>query len=85
MKKKIQIKFLDQLRNIQDKIHDLSDKIDGIFDEYEVPVKIDEIKKFIEQNKSTNISISWLQRRYKIGFARAMKLLDILKKQKIIK
>lgn len=78
MKKKIQMRFLDQLRDIQDSVHELQEKIDGIFDEYEVPVRMKEIQAYLKENPSTKISTSWLQSRYRMGYARAAKLMDQL-------
>jgi DNA segregation ATPase FtsK/SpoIIIE-like protein len=85
MKKKIPVQFLDQLRDIQDSVYELSERVDAIFDEYEVPVKIQEIKKYIQENKNVQISTSWLQRRYRIGYARAATLIDKLRKEKIVR
>ena len=85
MKKKIPMQFLDQIRDIQDSVHELQEKIDGIFDEYKVPVRIQEIKKYIQENKNVQISTSWLQRRYRIGYARAASLIDRLRKEKVVK
>ena len=85
MKKKIPMQFLDQLRDIQDSGHELQEKIDSIFDEYEVPVRIKEIQTYLKENKETRISTSWLQRRYRIGYARAAKLIDELRHKKIVK
>lgn len=76
MKKKIPMQFLDQLRDIQDSVHELQEKIGGIFDEYDIPIRVAEIKKYVKENPSTKISTSWLQRRYGIGYARAVKLMD---------
>ena len=85
MKKKIPMQFLDQIRDIQDSVHELQEKIDGIFDEYKVPVRIQEIKKYIQENKNVQISTSWLQRRYRIGYTRAASLIDRLRKEKVVK
>ena len=79
------MQFLDQLRDIQDSVHELQEKIDGIFDEYEVPVRMDEVKKYIKENKGVKISTSWLQRRYRIGYARAASLIDKLRQKKVVK
>ncbi len=80
MKKKIPNDVLEDIREIREELHLFSERVDEILDQYEIPVDIKEIKSFLAENYHIEPSTSWLQRRYRIGYAEAAKILDQLSK-----
>jgi len=88
MKNKIETipsRVLKRVKKLQLEIHKISDKVDQIIDFNELPVRLADASKFIKGNPGRKISTSLLQRRYKIGFSRAIKTMDELRKKKLIK
>ncbi len=54
-------------------------------DSHEFPYMVNEIKKQIADGKVKTMSASWVQRKFKVGYARAMRLMDQLEEERVIK
>lgn len=77
--------FIDKLRKAETYFLNLSDEMGEIRDKYEVYYVIDEIRRLNKQGKLKQVSTSWLMRKYKIGYARSARFIDVLNQKKIIK
>lgn len=62
-----------------------SDKLGELLSEYEIDYVINEVKDLFNKKKLKKISTSWLQRHYKIGYARAARYIDVLAEKKVIR
>lgn len=61
-------------------LHVQASNINTLRDKYEFPLMIEEVKKLIRPKDLNKVTASWLQRRYKTGYARSARLLDELRK-----
>lgn len=52
--------------------------------EIETPLIITDVQGAIERGELTKLSATWLQRRYKIGYARAAHLLNVLQEKGVV-
>jgi len=70
--------LIKKLQRAELQLATYSHEIGVLRDEIEFPLMIEDIKT--TRKKHSLISASWLQRRYGIGYARAARLLDELRK-----
>lgn len=77
--------LIKTLREIAEALESLAYNISAVCNGYELPDKIDEMRRIDKSGKVKSISTAWLQRKFKIGYAHAAYLLDILEKEKIVK
>lgn len=66
------------LKNAEDYLADVTKKVGELRDSYEFPYMIEEIEKQIISGSVKKITTALLQRKYKIGYIRATRLLDAL-------
>lgn len=76
--------FMDTIQEAETYFRGLSDKMGEIRSKYEIEYIADDLIKLSTQGKVKQISTSWLQRKYKIGYARSARLIDSLSERKII-
>lgn len=72
------------LREAEDYLYSLAGKVGELRDTYELPMMVKEIGKLKNTGKVKNITVAWMQRRYKIGYARASRLIDELIKKILV-
>jgi DNA segregation ATPase FtsK/SpoIIIE-like protein len=82
--KKTRKELIKVLRDAEDYLHSLATKVGELRDLHESPHIIEEISKLKREGKVKNISTAWMQRKYKIGYARAARLMDELRAQRVI-
>jgi DNA segregation ATPase FtsK/SpoIIIE-like protein len=70
--------LVQKLQKVETQLTTWSHEVGALRDEIEFPLMIEEIKA--TGKNLSSISASWLQRRYGIGYARAARLLDQLRK-----
>ena len=76
------------IKKIQETEFYLRNKIDevgALRDEIEFPLIIEEVRLTLKNTEPKEITTSWLQQRYNIGYARAARLMDELRKKKLVK
>ncbi len=73
------------LKSAEGNMKELTLKIEALRDSYEFPYLIRRIKEDVVGGKVKKVDSNWIQRKFKIGYARAMRLTDELKRQRIIK
>ena len=73
--------LIKNLRDGEKYLHTLAEKIGDLADKHEFPAMIAEIKKL---KGSEKITVAGLQKKYKIGYARATRLFDELKSKEIV-
>jgi len=61
------------------------DEVGALRDEIEFPLVVEEVRAALKNTDPEKITTSWLQRRYKIGYARAARLMDELRKKKLVR
>jgi len=61
------------------------DEVGALRDEIEFPLVVEEVRLALENTDAKEITTSWLQERYDIGYARAARLIDELRKKKLVK
>lgn len=71
--------IIKTLRDAEDYLRTLADKLGELGDKHELPHLIEEIIKLKKAGKVKEITTAWLQKKYKIGYVRATKLCDELK------
>lgn len=72
------------LRDAEDYLHSLATQVGELRDLHEFPHIIEEVSKLKGEGKIKNITTAWMQRKYKIGYARAARLMDELRAQRVI-
>ena len=69
---------LQKLQEIEQDLRALLDKVGRWNDEYETPVLVEKVLQMKKEGKVKNITASWLQRKFKIGYNKASKLLGAI-------
>lgn len=67
------------LRDTEDALRTLADRLAEVADKKEFPYLVKEISKLKKAGKVKEVTTAWLQKKYKIGYARASRLADKLK------
>jgi DNA segregation ATPase FtsK/SpoIIIE-like protein len=84
--KRLTIKeLIEHIRELQEAIGNISSQMDEVLDRYHVPSILADIKELRRKKELKKPTTSWLQRRYRIGYARAARLLDELRERGLIK
>ncbi|MBC7836297.1 hypothetical protein H7X87_00760 [Acetobacteraceae bacterium] len=81
----IERQLIEKLKKAEEYLLKLADEIGEYRDKLQVPYMIEDIKNQLSKKKSARVTTAWLQRRYRIGYARAARLVDALEQRKIIK
>jgi len=82
--KKTKRELIKILRDAEDCLHSLASKVGELRDLHESPYIIEEIAKLKGEGKVKNITTAWIQRKFKIGYARTARLMDVLRTQQVI-
>jgi DNA segregation ATPase FtsK/SpoIIIE-like protein len=61
------------------------DEVGALRDEIEFPLIVEDVRLALKTTDPKKINTAWLQERYNIGFARASRLMDELRKKKLVK
>ena len=61
------------------------DEVGALRDEIEFPLIVEEVRVALKNTDPKKVTTSWLQRKYNIGYARAARLMDELRKKKLVK
>lgn len=77
-------KLVKILREANYQITNAKYQIENLLNEHETPTIVEEIRGLISSGKLNKISASWLQKKYKMGYARAAMMLDVLEAASII-
>lgn len=80
--KKSQKEYLQKLKKAEELLYSLSNEVGALRDEIEMPLMLKEIKSAIKKSKNLKITTSWIQRKYKLGYARSARLMDLLVQKK---
>ena len=75
---------IDMLRDLNVRVRALGNLIQNLLERYDEPTLIPRIIEKAKKLKSKRISASWLQRNFRIGYSRAMKLKDQLAEMEVI-
>lgn len=84
-KHKTEKELVKTLRKTEETLRALASQISEICCKYEEPEMIAEVKRLKALGKARNVTTSWLQKTFQIGYARAASLIDELRKQEIVK
>lgn len=71
--------IIKTLRSAEDYLRTLADKLEKLGDKHEFPLLIAEINKL---KKGEKVTTAWLQKKYKMGYARASRLEGQVNKKK---
>lgn len=75
--------IIKTLRDAEDYLRTLADKLGELGDKHELPHLIEEIIKLKKAGKVKEITTAWLQKKYKMGYVRATRLSEYLNKKKV--
>ncbi len=75
---KAQLTTLKELKSAQEILNTLNNKLSKVIAIYELPIIEKGIGKFKKLNPNKKITVAWLQKKFRIGFAQASKLKDDL-------
>lgn len=70
--------------NMRKQLSILGHNLDILSNEYEYPHLVSDIKREMNKGKIKQITTSWVQKKYKFGFARAVNLIHKMKENKEI-
>ena len=84
-KEQAQREIIKLYKDAEDYLYALASKAGELRDVHESPYILQDIIKLKKTGKVKVITTSWIQRRFRIGYARTADLMDVLKKKKIIK
>lgn len=74
--------LIKKLKIAEECIVNLATQIGELRGKYEFPYLLEESKKMLADGKVKEVSASWVQKKFKIGYSRASELADILNKKK---
>lgn len=74
--------FIKTMRDAESYLHNLAEKIGDMADAQELPIMLADIKQVKLAGVTKEITPAFLQKKYKIGYARATRLVETLKAQK---
>lgn len=75
---KINKKLITNLRSAEKHLHTLAEEIGDLADHQEFPFIIAEV---IAQKKQKDLTTEWVQKKYRLGYARASRLVEEVKKK----
>ena len=61
------------------------DEVGALRDEIEFPLIVEEVREALKKSDPGKLTTSWLQQRYEISYARAARLMDELRENKLVK
>ncbi len=82
---KISEEFIDKIKEAEEYFRELSYKMAEIRSKYEVDFIANDLRKLTKNKKIVEISTSWLQRKYGIGYAHSAMIIDGLEARKLVK
>lgn len=76
--KKEEKKRLEELRGLRDQANALAHKLEELYTEAQLPFIQEEVSRLLAKKKLKKVTTAWLQKKYKLGYASASRLLDNL-------
>lgn len=73
--------YLKELKGVRASLTKLTNKVDALIYENELPIILDKVAKYQKQKKTKKVTTAWLQKEFQIGYAHAARLLDVINRK----